>query len=77
MLALTFADPAKYDDIDIDDKLDILGADVLEPGKDLILRVKKANGVQWETNLVHTYHHGQIPWLMHGSALNSVKAGRA
>jgi aconitate hydratase len=77
MLAVTFAEPAKYDAITIDDKLDILGADDLVPSKNLILRVKKANGEEWETELVHTYHEGQIPWLKCGSALNAVKMSRA
>jgi len=76
MLALTFADPAKYDDISIDDKLDVLGADELKPGKKLVLQVRKTNGERWEAELEHTYHEGQIPWLKHGSALNSVKASR-
>ena len=76
MLALTFADPAKYDEISIDDKLDVLGADQLKPGKNLILRVTKSDGKRWETELVHTYHEGQIPWLEHGSALNAVKVSR-
>jgi aconitate hydratase len=77
MLALTFADPAKYDDITVEDKLDVLGADDLVPGKNLVLRVRKVNGETWETGLVHTYHEGQIPWLKCGSALNAVKMSRA
>jgi len=77
MLALTFADPAAYDDVEIGDKLDVLGADELEPGVNLVLRVRKANGAQCETELVHTYHEGQIPWLQYGSALNFVKARRS
>jgi aconitate hydratase len=77
MLALTFADPAKYDGINIDDRLDTLGADELESCRSLILRVRRADGERWETELVHTYHEGQIPWLKHGSALNAVKPDRA
>lgn len=76
MLALTFADPAKYDEIKTDDKLSIVGADELKPGKNLTLHVSTADGKSWETGLVHTYHEGQISWLKHGSALNSVKASR-
>jgi aconitate hydratase len=74
MLALTFADPAAYDDIEIEDKLDVLSADDLKPGVNLTLQVRKSSGAQWETKLVHTYHAGQIPWLRYGSALNYVKA---
>ena len=76
MLALTFADAAAYDDISIDDKLDVLGADGLKPDVNLTLRVRRMDGEQWETELVHTYHAGQIPWLRHGSALNYVKISR-
>lgn len=76
MLALTFADPEAYDDISVDDKLDIVGADELKPGINLVLQVMKSNGKRWETDLVHTYHEGQIPWLRHGSALNYVKVSR-
>jgi aconitate hydratase len=77
MLALTFKEPEMYDAITVEDKLDILGADDLVPGKNLVLRVRKADGEEWETELVHTYHEGQIPWLKHGSALNAVKMSRA
>jgi aconitate hydratase len=76
MLALTLADPIAYDDIHVEDKLDILGADNLKPGVNLVLQVRRSNGTQWETDLFHTYHEGQIPWLRHGSALNYVKACR-
>lgn len=76
MLALTFADPAKYDQIDVEDKLDIFGADEIEPGRNLGLKVRKPDGGCWEAELVHSYHEGQIVWLKEGSALNAVKAGR-
>jgi aconitate hydratase len=77
VLALTFEEPEMYDAITVEDKLDIFGADDLVPGKNLILKVRKANGEIWETELVHTYHEGQIPWLKCGSALNAVKMSRA
>jgi aconitate hydratase len=76
MLALTFKDAEAYDAIGIEDKLDVLGADELKPGVNLVLRVRRKDGTQWETELVHTYHAGQVPWLRHGSALNYVKASR-
>lgn len=77
MLALTFAEPKAYEDIEVQDKLDILGADDMRPGEGLTLRVTKVDGTVWETGLMHTYHAGQIPWLLHGSALNAVKSARA
>jgi aconitate hydratase len=76
ILALTFADPVAYDRIGIEDRLDVLGADELEPGVNLMLQVRRADRTEWETELVHTYHEGQVPWLRFGSALNYVKASR-
>lgn len=77
MLALTFKDPKIYDEINVEDKLDIVGADEIEPGKNLVLRVRKPDGGCWEAELVHSYHEGQIAWLREGSALNAVKAVRS
>lgn len=77
MLALTFADPKVYDEINVDDKLDVVGADEIEPGENLVLKVRKQDGGYWEAELVHSYHEGQIAWLREGSALNAVKAGRS
>lgn len=76
MLALIFADPSKYEEVRIDDQVDIFGVEDLQPGKNLLMRVTKAHGEMWETELVHTYHEGQIPWLMSGSALNYMKESR-
>lgn len=76
MLALTFADPAVYDEIDVEDKLDVVGADEIEPGRNLVLKVRRPDGGCWEAELVHSYHEGQIAWLREGSALNAVKASR-
>ena len=76
MLALTFADPAMYDEIDVEDKLDVVAADEIEPGRNLVLKVRRPDGGCWEAELVHSYHEGQIAWLKEGSALNAVKAGR-
>ena len=44
MLALTFADPADYDKIQPDDKVDILGLESFAPGKNLTLAVKHKDG---------------------------------
>lgn len=76
MLALTFADPTMYEEVRIDDQINILGVEDLQPGKNLLMRIRKADGGIWETELVHTYHEGQIPWLMSGSALNYMKESR-
>ena len=44
MLALTFADPADYDKIKPDDRVDILGLESFAPGKNLTLAVKHKDG---------------------------------
>jgi aconitate hydratase len=44
MLALTFVDPADYDKIQPDDKVDILGLESFSPGKNLTLVVKHKDG---------------------------------
>ena len=46
MLALTFADPADYDKIRPDDKVDILGLETFSPGKNLTLAVKHSDGTK-------------------------------
>jgi aconitate hydratase len=76
VLAVTFRDARTYDEIGVEDKLDVIGADEIEPGRNLVLRVRKPDGECWEAELVHSYHKGQVAWLKEGSALNAVKAGR-
>jgi aconitate hydratase len=44
MLALTFVDPADYDKIQPDDKVDILGLESFAPGKNLTLLAKHKDG---------------------------------
>lgn len=74
MLPLTFADPEAYGRVREDDRVDILGVEGIEPGRQLTMRVRKRDGEAWETQLNHTYHDGQIPWLKYGSALNYIKS---
>jgi aconitase A len=46
MLALTFVDPADYDKIQPNDKVDILGLESFSPGKNLTLVAKHADGTK-------------------------------
>jgi len=46
MLALTFADPADYDKVRPDDKVDILGLEGFMPGKNLTLVAKHTDGTK-------------------------------
>ncbi|KAG9019809.1 Aconitate hydratase mitochondrial [Tulasnella sp. 427] len=70
MLALTFADPADYDKITPDDKVDIKGLESFAPGKNLTLVAKHPDGTVDEISLAHSFNAGQIEWFKAGSALN-------
>ena len=72
MLALTFADPADYDKVRPDDRVDILGLESFAPGKNLTLALKHADGSKEEISLAHSFNEGQIEWFKAGSALNLV-----
>lgn len=74
LLPLTFAEPADYDKINPDDRIDLLGLTELAPGKPVRMVVHPKNGEAWETKLNHTYNLEQIEWFKHGSALNKMAA---
>ncbi|KIM92802.1 hypothetical protein OIDMADRAFT_62197 [Oidiodendron maius Zn] len=74
ILPLTFADHTAYDRIKADDKVSILDIPGMEEGKQLVMKIRQADGGCWETMLNHSYSREQIPWLMTGSALNHVKS---
>lgn len=71
MLPLTFADPADYDRINPDDRLDLLCTE-LAVNKPMTLRVKPKDGKQYDIKLQHTFNEGQIEWFKNGSALNTM-----
>ena len=74
MLALTFVDPADYDRVRPDDKIDILGLESFAPGKNLTLNVKHSDGTSEQIPVAHSYNEGQIEWFKAGSALNLMAA---
>ncbi|RXW12876.1 hypothetical protein EST38_g12978 [Candolleomyces aberdarensis] len=74
MLALTFVDPADYDKVQPNDKVDIVGLDTFAPGKNLTLVAKHEDGTKDEIPLAHTFNEGQIEWFKAGSALNLMAA---
>ena len=71
MLPLTFNDPADYDKINPDDKVDLLCTE-LAVGKPITLRVHPKNGSAWEAKLGHTFNESQLEWFHNGSALNTM-----
>jgi len=77
MLPLTFDDPEAWGRIRKDDTISILGVEKLRPGETLTVVVRNRDGSEWETLVNHSFHEGQIPWLMCGLALNYVKSLKA
>ena len=71
MLPLTFVDPADYDKINPDDKVDVMCTQ-LAVGQPITLRVHPKDGKAWETKLAHTFNESQIQWFKDGSALNTM-----
>lgn len=72
MLPLTFADPADYDKIQPEDKVDLMCTE-LAVGEPMTLKVHPANGSKpYDIKLVHTFNEGQIEWFKNGSALNTM-----
>src|SRR5437667_1326163 len=74
LLALTFTNPADYDRIQEEDRLDILGLQEFTPGKPLTLRIKHKDGSVDEIKVKHSYAQSQIEWFKAGSALNLIAA---
>jgi len=72
MLPLTFSDPADYDKIKPEDKVDLLCTQ-LAVGKPVTLRVHPAAGGEpFDISLSHTFNESQIEWFQDGSALNTM-----
>lgn len=74
LLPLNFKNPADYDKINPDDRIDILDLADLAPGKPVTMRVHPKNGKPWDAVLTHTFNDEQIEWFKYGSALNKIKA---
>lgn len=72
MLPLTFSEPADYDKIKPDDKVDLMCTE-LAVGKPVTLRVHPASGgPAYDISLSHTFNESQIEWFHDGSALNTM-----
>jgi aconitate hydratase len=73
MVPLTFADPATYDLIGQDDRIDVLGLPPV-PGQPVQCRIVHADGTTTEFRATHTFSDEQVEWFRAGSALNVVRA---
>ncbi|RYO04177.1 Aconitate hydratase [Alternaria tenuissima] len=72
MLPLTFSDPADYDKIGPNDRVDLASTE-LAPGKPLPMPAPPADGSkEFQIPLSHTFNEGQIEWFKNGSALNTM-----
>jgi aconitate hydratase len=73
MLALTFADPATYDEIGEDDRISILGLADLAPDVPVRGRITRPDGSTVDFEATHTLSPDQIGWFRAGSALNVIR----
>ncbi|MEL6191961.1 MAG: aconitate hydratase [Bacteroidota bacterium] len=69
---LTFADPADYDKIQEDDKIDV-NAGGIAPGSQVEIVLTHADGSTDSFMTNHTLNAQQIEWLKAGSALNLIR----
>jgi aconitate hydratase len=72
VLPLTFADPADYDKIREDDRLDIVGLAALAPGQPLTIGIRHADGSVDTIRANHSLSEPQIAWFRAGSSLNAM-----
>jgi aconitate hydratase len=73
LVPLTFADPATYDQIGEDDRIDVIGLPPV-PGQPVKCRIVKPDGGRIEFEATHTFSDEQVEWFKAGSALNIVRA---
>ena len=71
VLALTFADPADYDRVRQDDRIDVRCA-AIAPGEPVEIVLHHADGSAESLQALHTYNPQQLAWFRAGSALNTL-----
>lgn len=77
MLALTFINENDYDLIQENDTFTFLNLNEFQPGKNIKIELKHADGSSDVIETAHTYNAGQIDWFKAGSALNLIKEQNA
>jgi aconitate hydratase len=73
ILALTFADPATYDEIGEDDRISVLGLAELAPEGTVSCRITRPDGSTLDFEATQTLSPEQIEWFEAGSALNLIR----
>jgi aconitate hydratase len=74
MLPLTFADPADYDLILVDDEIDVVGLGELAPGSQVQVNIRHSDGSENIIMCNHTMSDEHIAWFKAGSALNVLRS---
>lgn len=72
LVPLTFADPATYDQIGEDDRINVLDLPPV-PGRNVRCQIVKPDGTTIDFEGVHTFSPEQVEWFKAGSALNIVR----
>jgi aconitate hydratase len=73
LLALTFADPATYEEIREGDTISILGLAELAPDRPVRCRLHHGDGTTLGFECTHTMSPEHIEWFKAGSALNVIR----
>ncbi len=73
MLPLTFIDPADYDKVREDDRIDLVGVAQLAPESTVTAVLHHQDGSTTEIPLRHSLNAEQIGWFKAGSALNALR----
>jgi aconitate hydratase len=72
ILPLTFADASTYDEIDEDDRINVLDLPPV-PGQPVRCQIVKPDGSTVDFQTTHTFSPDQVEWFKAGSALNIVR----
>ena len=75
LVPLTFADPATYDEIGEDDRINVLGLPPV-PGQPVQCQIVKPDGATVDFETTHTFSPEQVEWFKAGSALNIVRGSK-
>jgi aconitate hydratase len=73
VLALTFIDPADYDEIGEDDRISVIQLDRLAPDEPVTCLLHRPDGSTLEFATTQTLSLDQIEWFEAGSALNLIR----
>ena len=74
VLALTFANPVDYDQVQEEDRISVLGLGGLAPGEPVTVALHHADGTSHRFPANHSLNDEQAEWFRAGSALNLLRA---